>query len=149
MDGASLMRKVVAGFEKSDAGPLVAALHDEIVWKSANRHDALFRFNGEYKTRARVIERLTDLFQNFTFHRFEPKEIIAAGDVVWGHFDVVLSLDPKGSGIVSKNVDLEIAIRWQLKEGKIIEHQSFLGTAALVIQQTQLARPSSLPKRSR
>jgi hypothetical protein len=31
MDGLSLMYKVVAGFEKSDMGPLVAAMHDEIV----------------------------------------------------------------------------------------------------------------------
>ena len=149
MDGPSLMCKVVAGFEKSDTGPLAAAMHEEIVWKSANRHDNLFRFNGEYKTRARVIERLTDLFQNYTFHRFEPKEIIAVGDVVWGYFDVVLSFDPKGSGIVSKYVDLEIAIRWRLKEGKIIEHQSFFDTASLLIQQTQLTRPPTLPKRSR
>ena len=149
MDGPGLMNKVVAGFEKSDIGPLVGALHDEIVWKSANRHDSLFRFNGEYRTRARVIERLTDLFQNYTFHRFEPKEIIAVGDVVWGYFDVVLSFDPKGSGIVSKYVDLEIAIRWRLKEGKIIEHQSFFDTASLLIKQTQLTRPPTLPKRSR
>jgi hypothetical protein len=55
----------------------------------------------------------------------------------------------KGSGIVSKEVDLEIAIRWLLKEGKIIEHHSFFDTASLLIQQTQLARPSSLPKKSR
>ena len=149
MDGPTLMRKVVAGFEKSDMGPLVAAMHDEIVWKSANQHDNLFRFNGEYKTRARVIERLTDLFQNYTFHRFEPIEIIASGDIVWGHFDVVLSFDPKGSGIVSKHVDLEIVIRWRLKDGKIIEHQSFFDTASLLIQQTQLTRPSSLRSRSR
>ena len=146
MDGPNLMRKVVAGFEKSDMGPLLAAMHDEIVWKSANRYDALFRSNGEYRTRPRVIELLTDLFRNYRFHRFEPKEIIAMGDVVWGHFDVVLSFDPKGSGIVSKHLELEIAIRWRLKEGKIIEHQSFFDTASLLIQQAQLARPSSLPK---
>ena len=146
MDGPNLMRKVVAGFEKSDMGPLLAAMHEEIVWKSANRYDALFRSKGEYKTRPRVIELLTDLFLNYRFHRFEPKEIVAIGDVVWGHFDVVLSFDPKASGIVSKHVDIEIAIRWLLKEGKIIEHQSFFDTASLQIQQAQLARRSSLPK---
>ena len=146
MDGPRLMREVVAGFEKSDMGPLLAAMHDEIVWKSARRYDALFHSSGEYKTRARVIELLTDLFQNYTFHRFEPKEIIANGDVVWGQFDVDLSFEPKGSGIVSKYVDLEMVIRWRLQEDKIIEHHSFFDTASLLIQQTQLARPSSLPK---
>ena len=144
MDGPNLMRKVVAGFVKSDMAPFLAAMHDEIVWKSAHRYDALFRSTGEYRTRARVIEHLTDIFRNYTFHRFEPKEIVAIGDVVWGQFDVVLSFDPKGIGIISKDVDLEIAIRWRLKEGKIIEHQSFFDTASLLIQQTQLARPSAL-----
>jgi ketosteroid isomerase-like protein len=146
MDGPSLMRKVVAGFEKSDMGPLLAAMHDEIVWKSARRYDALFRSSGEYKTRQRVIELLSDLFQNYKFHRFEPKEIVAIGDIVWGHFDVDLSFGPKGSGIVSKHVDLEMAIRWRIQEGKIIEHHSFFDTASLLIQQTELARPFSLPK---
>ena len=141
MDGPNLMCRVVAGFEKSDMGPLFAAMHDEIVWKSANRHEGLFRFNGEYKTRPSVIEVLTDLFLYYRFHRFEPREIVAIGDVVWGHFDVVVSYEPKGSGIVSKRLDLEIAIRWRLKDGKIIEHQSFFDTASLFIQQVQLAEP--------
>jgi ketosteroid isomerase-like protein len=144
MDGTSLMCKVVAGFEQSDMGPLLDVLHDEIVWKSAHRYDALFRSKGEYKTRPRVIELLTDIFQNYRFHRFEPKEIVASGDAVWGHFDVELSFDPKRSGIVSKHVDLEVAFRWRLRDGKIIEHQSFFDTASLLIQQSQLALPSSL-----
>ena len=144
MDGRSLMRKVAAGFEKSDLGPLFAAIHNEIVWKSANRLDGLFRFSGEYKTRPSVIEVLTDIFLYYRFHRFEPKEIISSGDVVWGQFDVVLTFEPKGSGIVSKHLDLEMAIRWRLKDGKIIEHQSFFDTASLYIQQVELARPVRL-----
>jgi len=146
MDGPSLMCKVAAGFEKSDVGPLLAAMHDEIVWKSANRYDVLFRSKGEYKTRPRVVELLTDIFLNYRFHRFEPKEIVAIGEVVWGHFDVVLSFDPRRSGIVSKQVDLEIAIRWRFKEGKIIEHQSFFDTASLLVQQAQIARLPSSPR---
>ena len=138
MDGPGLMRKVVAGFEKSDMGPLLAAMHDEIAWKSARRYDALFRSSGEYKTRPRMIELLTDLFQNYKFHRLEPKEIVAIGDVVWGHFDVVLSFGPKGSGIVSKHVDLEMAIRWRIQKDKIIEHQSFFDTG--VTQLHMIAR---------
>ena len=146
MNGPTLMCNVVAGFEKSDMAPLLAAMHDEIVWKSAHRYDALFRSTGEYIGRHRVIELLTDLFQNYKFHRFEPKEIVAIGDVVWGRFDVVLSFNPKGWIMVSKHIDLETAIRWRLKEDKIVEHQSFFDTASLLIQQAQLARPSSLPK---
>jgi ketosteroid isomerase-like protein len=145
MDGPDLMRKVIAGFEKSDLGPLFAAMHDEIVWKSGTRHDGLFRFDGEYKTRPGVSDLLASFSLNYTFHRLEPKEIVAVGDVVWGHFEVVLSFDPKGSGVVSRNVDLEMAIRWRLKDGKVIEHQSFFDTASLLIQQANLARRSPQP----
>jgi len=139
------MRKVIAGFEKSDLGPLFAAMHDEIVWKSGTQHDGLFRFEGEYKTRSGVSDLLASFSLNYTFHRLVPKEIVAIGDVVWGHFEVALSFDPKGSGVVSKNVDLEMAIRWRLKNGKIIEHQSFFDTASLLIQQSYFARSTLRP----
>jgi ketosteroid isomerase-like protein len=51
MDGAELMRKVVAAFGNSDLQLLLDAIHEDIVWKTASKHEGVFRFDGQYKTR--------------------------------------------------------------------------------------------------
>jgi ketosteroid isomerase-like protein len=145
MDGAELMRKVAAGFEKSDLRPLLDAIHEEIVWKSATKHEGLFRFDGEYKNRPGVLDILSKISFDYTFHHLKPKEILAGGDVVWGLFDVGLSYDPKGKGGTPKAVNLEMVFRWRLKDGKIIEHQGFWDTASLLIQQGAMPDPAPQP----
>ena len=130
-----LMRTVVAAFEASDLRPLLDALHDEVVWKTASKHQGLFSFEGEYKNRPGVIEVLSHISQDYTFHHMKPKEVIAAGDVVWGHFDVGLCYDSKGKLAEAATIQLDMAIRWRIKDGKIIEHQAFFDTAHLLIQQ--------------
>lgn len=135
MDGTELMRNVVAAFEKSDLQPLIDAVHEDIVWKTASTQEGLFRFGGEYTNRAGLLVILSHISKEYTFHRFHPKEIISSGDVVWGHFDVGVFYDPKGAVTPRKYICLEMAIRWRLKDGKIIEHQAFFDTASLLAQQ--------------
>ena len=143
MEGAELMRRVAAGFAKSDPQPLLDSIHDQIVWKTATKHEGLFRIDGEYKNRPGVLDVLSKISMDYTFHHLRPIEILAGGDVVWGHFDVGLSYDPKGKVGGVKAINLEMAIRWRLKGGKIIEHQGFWDTASLLIQLGKLD-PSSL-----
>jgi ketosteroid isomerase-like protein len=139
MDGAELMRKVAAGFEKSDLQPLLDAVHDEIVWKTATTQEGVFRFQGEYKDRQGVLDVLSKISMDYTFHHMRPKEVLASGDVVWGLFDAELSFDPKGKSVPPNTMKLEMAVRWRLKDGKIIEHQAFFDTAALLRQQERLS----------
>ncbi|MBC8036360.1 MAG: nuclear transport factor 2 family protein [Rhizobiales bacterium] len=145
MDGADLMRKVVAAFEKSDLQPLFDAVHENIVWKTASQQEGLFRFGGEYKDRSGLLVILANLSKDYTFYRFHPKEIISAGDIVWGHFDVGLFFDPKGAGEAKKHITLEMAVRWRLEDGKIIEHQGFFDTASLLIQQGSRVKSAPQP----
>jgi ketosteroid isomerase-like protein len=141
MKAEELMRQVVAGFESADLEPLIAALHDNVVWKSASKQDMVFRFGGDYCTKLGVLDALSDILMDYTINQMRPREIVAAGDVVWGLFDVELDYDPtRGMDAVGKSeqcrsVELEVAIRWRLKDEKIIEHQAFFDTASLLIQQ--------------
>ncbi|MGO8913259.1 MAG: nuclear transport factor 2 family protein [Bradyrhizobium sp.] len=135
MSGEELMRTAVAAFAQSDIKPLLDALHEDVVWKSASKQEGLFRFHGEYKNRAGVMEILSLISLDYTFHHMKPKEIVTVGDVVWGYFDVGLSYETKGKAAAPKFVQLDMAIRWCLKEGKIIEHQAFFDTAYLLMQQ--------------
>lgn len=135
MDGAKLMRSVVAAFEKSDVQPLLNALHEDVVWKSASREGGPFSFKGDYRNRAGVLEVQSNISKDYTFHHMTPREIVEAGDVVWGLFDVGLRYDAKGRSTGATDVELEMAIRWKLKDGKIIEHQAFFDTAHLLMRQ--------------
>jgi len=138
MDGAELMRRVTAAFEKSNLEPLLDALHDDIVWKTASNQEGVFRFGGEYKGRPGVLDVLSKIAMDYTFRRLTPKEIFAQDEVVWGLFDAALAIDPKGAWVPANTVNLEMVLHWRLKDGKIIEHQAFFDTAALLMQQGRL-----------
>lgn len=137
MSPEDLMRTIAAAFEKSDLQPLLDALHPEVVWKSAATSQGMFRFGGDYKNKSGAKEVLSQIAMDYTFHRLRPKEIVTAGDVVWGVFDIEATYEPKGKSADRKNLTFEMAIRWRLKDGKIIEHQGFFDTASLLIQQRQ------------
>lgn len=136
MNPEQLMRAVAAAFEKGDLGPLLAAIHPDIVWKSASREPGLFSFGGDYKNRSGVLALTSKIALDYTFLRLEPKEIVGKGNTVWGLFDAEVKYRSPREGKPSKSLAFEIAFRWLLSDGKIIEHQSFFDTA-FVLQQTQ------------
>jgi ketosteroid isomerase-like protein len=135
MNGEQLMRGVVAAFAMSDLRPLLNALHDDVVWRSASRHQGPFSFGGNYESRAKVIEVLSNISKDFTFLHMNPREIVSSDDIVWGLFDVGLRYDAKGEAVDAATIDLEMAIRWRIKDSKIIEHQAFFDTAHLLMRQ--------------
>jgi ketosteroid isomerase-like protein len=140
-DPEDLMRKIISGFEKSDLEPLLDALHDDVVWKSASKQPGMFRFGGNYQTKLGVIEALSQVTMDYTVQHMRPKEITVLNDLVWGVFDVTVAYDPMDPDLATsstssreKIIELEMAIRWRFKDGKIIEHQSFFDTAFLLVQ---------------
>jgi ketosteroid isomerase-like protein len=137
MNAEALMRKVAAAFEKGDLRPLLDSIHPEIVWKAASDNAGLFRFAGPHRDRAGVLDVTAKIAMEYTFARFQPREIVAKGDIVWGLFDAEVSYLPV-DGSQRKNATLEIAIRWRLKDGKIIEHQGFFDTAKLLMEQGRM-----------
>jgi len=145
VDGAELMRKVAAAFEKSDLQPLFDAAHEDIVWKAGSQQEGLFRFGGEYNNRSGLMLLVASWATAYTFYRFHPKEIIASGETVWGLFDVGAFFDPKRDGEPKKHITLEMAFRWRLKDGKVIEHQGFFDTVSLLVQMGVMVHPSLQP----
>jgi ketosteroid isomerase-like protein len=135
MNGEALMRDIVAAFERAELEPLLSALHPDVVWISASRIPGLLSFHGEYKGRHGVTELLAEVAKDYTFHSLKPRCVTSRGNVVWGLFDVALSYDPKGKRVSENLLRLDMAFRWVLKDGKIIEHQGFFDTAYLLEQQ--------------
>lgn len=130
MTPEALMRSVTKAFAKGDLQPLLAIINDKTVWKSASLFGDGFRFGGQYEKRAGVVEVTSLIATTYHFRHFEPREITASGEVVWGLFDAEAEFQPTG-----KILRMDIALRWRVRDGMLLEHQGFFDTAALLAQQ--------------
>lgn len=135
-----LMKTVIEAWGEADVGPVREALDENVVWKSASScDDGTFRFGGVYRGRANVLTLLSTLSTNYFFRRYVAKEIVSSGEIVWGLFDVHGSYRPPGGRETDRRrIDFETAFRWRIRNGKILEAQSFFDTAALLYQQREL-----------
>ncbi len=130
---AKLMRTVTAGFEQSDLRPLIDALHPPVIWKSAAEEEGpLLRFGGTHVGRVGVTQVLATIAADYHFRRFKPVEIVESGEIVWGIFDAVIEhLPTVRKRLNAKAIAFKCAIRWRVRDGKILEHQAFFDTAAV------------------
>jgi hypothetical protein len=138
-----LMRAVTKGIATNDMRPLMAAIDDNTVWKTAASAGSPFRFGGEYRTRAGVADVTSNIFSAYTFLIFDDREIISSGEVAWGLFDVTCLYHPaKKRGLEDKLVRYEFALRLHVRDDKIREWHGFFDTLSLLYQQGEY-RPDS------
>jgi len=61
---------------------------------------------------------------------------VSSGDVVWGIFQITSTYAPVNNpNAVRKPVNWEMAMRWRVRNGKIVDAQAFFDTAGLLVQQ--------------
>lgn len=135
-----LMKTLVEAWGQADLGPIRDALDENIVWKSASTfNDGVFCVGGERKGKAEVLALLSRVSINYYFQRYVAKEIVSKGEIVWGLFDAYGNYIPSGgSRPARKPIAFETAFRWRVRNGKILESQTFFDTAALLAQQGEL-----------
>ena len=135
----ALMRRVTKAFAANDTRPLMDVIDDHTVWKSAAAPGSPFQFGGTYRSRAGIAEVTSSIFSAYTFYRFEAKEIVESGEIAWGLFEVEGSYHPKKDrNRPAIPIRYECAMRWRVRNGKLIEYQSFFDTASLLHQQGEL-----------
>jgi ketosteroid isomerase-like protein len=132
MTPETVMRTVTKAFAKGDLQPLLGIIGDNTVWKSASVGKDIFKFGGEYQKRAGVVEVTAQIATVYVFRKFEPKEIISQGEIAWGLFDAEVEHRP-----TKKLIKLEMALRWHVRDGKLLEHQAFFDTASALAQQNE------------
>jgi hypothetical protein len=145
-----LMKTFIEAWGQADLGPAQMALDENVIWKSASTaNDGVFSFGGVYRGKAEVIGLLSKISTNYFFQSYLAKEIISSDEIVWGLFDVRGSYLPRGGRASDrKPIGFETAFRWRIRDGKILEGQSFFDTAALLAQLGQIhldpAQPQSV-----
>ncbi|MBV9904380.1 MAG: nuclear transport factor 2 family protein [Alphaproteobacteria bacterium] len=139
------MKTVLEAWGQADLGPGREALDENVVWKSAASYDGhQFVFGGEYRGKAAVLAFLSRLSTRYFFQHYAAKELISKGEIVWGLFDALGTyLPPGGSALDRRPIEFEAACRWRVRDGKILEAQSFFDTAALLMQQGTLRQDAA------
>ncbi|HEX4160466.1 MAG TPA: nuclear transport factor 2 family protein [Rhizomicrobium sp.] len=133
------MKTLVEAWGHADMRPVFDALDDDIVWKSGSTvDDGRFRFGGEYRGRDSVLALLSKISTAYFFSEYETKEVVSKGEIVWGLFLVKGNYAPIASGKAPQRFAFDTAMRWRVRNGKVIEAQTFFDTAALLAQQGQL-----------
>ena len=125
-----LLKSVMHAVENANFEPLYSAISDNVVWKSAATMKGMFPFGGQYRGREGVEALISEIEVDYTLRSLTPREIVSRGDVVWGLFWVDLFYKP-----TLAQVCFDFAIRWRLKDGKVVEHQGFIDTAGMLVRE--------------
>lgn len=128
----NLMLSVFRAFKDGDLEPLFACLSEDVVWKSTAPPE-FFRFGGTHYGRAGMKEFTALLLSRYHLLRFDPKVVVAQGDIVWGQFEAEAQHLPTG-----KIARADFSIRWVVRNKKLVEHQGIFDTAGVLMQQGQL-----------
>jgi len=129
-----LMKDVVEAWGRADLAPFKAAVHDDIVWRSAATtwNDRL-RSGGVHRGKPAVMALLSKISTAFFNTHSTAREIVSKGEIVWGLFDYEAVYRPVGEpDRPARHVQFETAYRMRIHDGKIIEWQSFFDTLGLL-----------------
>ena len=129
-----LVKSVGEAWGNADMQPLLNALDDEIVWKSGTANETgQLRFGGDYRGRVEVLELFSQLATTYSFLKCTAKEIISGGEIIWALFEADVTFIPQaGAQRDSRVRTLELAFRCRVRNGKILEAQTFFDTAPLL-----------------
>ena len=133
----TLMKDCIESWGQGDLRPVRRALHDDVVWFSASTQwDDRLRSGGVHKGRASVLLLLAKIATGYSTTMCRAKEVISSGEIVWGLFDFRANYIGRPDR-QKKTVGLDMAFRWRIRKGKIIEAQTFFDTASLLSQQSE------------
>jgi ketosteroid isomerase-like protein len=119
-----LVQDAYAAFGRGDVQGILDRLDDGIIWKGVYGAGPHVPTSGERRGKPEVAEFFKQVAENVNFSRFEPKEFIATGDkvVALGHYTA--------STPIGKTFDSDFAMVFTLRNGKVIEFQEFMDSAA-------------------
>ena len=128
------MKTCVEAWGQGDLGPVRKVLHDDVVWISAaTEWDDRLCSGGVHRGRARVIALLAKIATGYLNTSCRAKEIVSSREIVWGLFD--FRAKHISGDKADRTVTTEMAFRWRIRDGKIVEAQTFFDTAGLLAQQ--------------
>ncbi|HEY1836132.1 MAG TPA: nuclear transport factor 2 family protein, partial [Rhizomicrobium sp.] len=128
------LTRIITAYGLNDVGPLMAALHDDVVWISHGPEEHL-RFAGKHVGRANAVAGLSAMAADYTLHSYRIIELTGEGDVVW--MQAQLETTPRRGG--PRHV-VDFANRWEFRDGKIVSIVEYFDSASLLLRENRLVR---------
>ena len=120
-----VVQDAYAAFGRGDVQGILDRLDDGIVWKGVYGAGKHVPTAGERRGKAQVGEFFKQVAENVNFSRFEPKEFIATGNkvVALGHYTAKTP--------IGRTFDSDFAMVFTVRNGKVVEFQEFMDSAAV------------------
>ncbi len=128
------LTRIITAYGLSDVGPLLASLHDDVVWVS-NGPAQLFRFAGKHVGRSNAIAGLSAMATDYALHSYQIVELVGEGDVVWMQARLETTRRSDGTKLA-----IEVANRWQFREGHVVRIDEYYDSASLLMREGRLIR---------
>ena len=124
-ENTRVVREGYQAFQRGDLVALLASYADDIVWQAAYGAGAHVPTSGRRVGKEAVAGFFQQLAKHITFSRFDVNELVATGDKVigLGHYSGTTSLQ--------RPIDMDFAMVFTLKDGKVTEFKEFSDSAAL------------------
>jgi ketosteroid isomerase-like protein len=129
----ALVKRILDAYRVGDFAPVLETLDDKVVWTS-NALVGHYRFGGQRHGRSGVLEVLSLVAADYHIARYDVREMIAEGDVVWVTSELGVKDKRNGAGM-----DFMLISRWQFRDGKITSFSEFFDTASVMQQQGRVA----------
>ena len=122
----AVVKEAYEAFGRGDIPALIERLDDSIVWKGVYGAGPHVPTSGERRGKNQVAEFFKQVAATVNFSSFEPKEFIATGDkvVALGHYTATTTP-------VGRKFDSDFAMVFTFRNGKIVEFQEFMNSAAI------------------
>ena len=124
-ENTKVVQEAYAAFGRGDVQTILDRLDDHVVWTAVYGSGPQVPYSGERRGKAVIGEFFKQVAESVTFSRFEPQDFIASGDkvVTLGHYT--------GTTSIGKSFDLDWAMVFTLRNGKIARFQEFTDVAAI------------------
>jgi ketosteroid isomerase-like protein len=124
-DNIKVVQEAYAAFGRGDVQAILDRLDDSVAWTAVYGAGPQVPQGGERRGKAAVADFFKQLPSQVTFSTFEPREFIATGNkvVALGHY--------VGKTPVGKSFDLDFAMVFTLRNGKVERFQEFTDSAAV------------------
>jgi ketosteroid isomerase-like protein len=126
------LNRIIAAYAVGDLGPMLNALHADVVWTSHGPPDQL-RFAGKHDGRDSCLAGLSLMAADFALHSYEIVELVAEGDIVWMQARLETSRRTGGPRHI-----LDVANRWQFRDGKITSITEYYDSASMLMRDDRL-----------
>ena len=125
----ALLARILTAYGEGDLAPMRAALDPAVVYHTHGPTE-FFRFGGRHEGLAATIAALSAIASDYAVHRYQIRELIGEGEIVW------LTADVDATDRRRKmRLAITLASRWQFHSGRVVAVDEYFDSGEVALKQ--------------